>query len=220
MEETNKITHTLSTFGAKSERDVPHILEKIFFSMDYTSLETCMNVSKTWRKLLMTTPYQRRFLELWKELLTEKPVNEKKLYDASEKGDIEMVKKLCNNPVVDVNVVIAWMDGLVQLTPLIIAARGGHEEVIRVLLKAGALVNKTNEHAAAPLVWEGHVGPLHMAASFGHIDIVRLLLESGADPNQASIGGVTALQIAVKKGHHRVCKVLLRGGARPAWRKD
>ena len=197
--------HTLGTFGAQSNRDVPHILEKIFFSMDYTSLEKCMNVSKTWRKLLSTTPYQKRFLELWKELLIEKPAIEKKLYDASEKGDTEVVMKLCNNPVVDVNVVITVMGGWLKSTPLIEAARGGHEEVIRVLLKAGAEVNKT--------VMLG-MSPLHLAASFGHIDVVKLLLESGADPNQASSGGVTSLQWAFKKGHHDVCKVLLRGGAR------
>ena len=39
---------------------------------------------------------------------------------------------------------------------------------------------------------------------------MKLLLESGADPNQGS----SALQLAAKKGHHDVCKVLLLGGAR------
>ena len=211
MEETYEITHTLGTFGAQSKRYVPHILEKIFFSMDYTSLKTCMNVSKTWRKLLLTTPYRKRLGELWKELLIEKPVNEKKLYDASKEGDTEVVMKLCNNPVVDVNVEITLRWNGHYSTPLIEAARGGHEEVIRVLLKAGAVVNRTVQLG---------MSPLHLAARYGHIDIVRLLLESGAEPNHANIGGVTALQIAVKKGHHRVVKVLLRGGARPAWRKD
>ena len=206
MEETHEITHTLGTFGAQSNRDVPHILEKIFFSMDYTSLKTCMNVSKKWRKLLLTTPYQKRLKELWKELLKEKPVNEKKLYDASKEGDTEMVMKLCKNPVVDVNVVITLMDQhLHQSTPLIMAARGGHEEVIRVLLKAGAEVNKMVKHG---------MSPLHLAVSFGHIEIVKLLLESGADPNEESSGRVTSLQLAALKGYHDVCKVLLQAGAR------
>ena len=210
MEETYKITHTLGTFGAQSNRDVPHILEKIFFSMDYTSLKTCMNVSKTWRKLLLTTPYLKRLEELWKELLKEKPVNEKKLCDASKEGDTEMVMKLCKNPVVDVNVVITLMgQHLNQSTPLIMAARGGHEEVIRVLLKAGAMVNKTAMLGPQYLPWLG-LSPLHFAASFGHSNVVKLLLESGADPNQGS----SALQLAAKKGHHDVCKVLLLGGAR------
>ena len=205
MEETHEITHTLGTFGAQSNRDVPHILEKIFFSMDYTSLKTCMNVSKTWRKLLLTTPYHNRLKELWKELLIEKPVNEKKLYDASKEGDTEVVMKLCNNPVVDVNVEITLRWNGHYSTPLIEAARGGHEEVIRVLLKAGAVVNKTAKQG---------ISPLHLAAKFGHIDVVKLLLESGTDPDKASNSGMTALQLALKNGHHDVCKALIQGGAR------
>ena len=205
MEETYKITHTLGTFGAQSTRDVPHILEKIFFSMDYTLLKTCMIVSKTWRKLLLTTPYQKRLKELWKELLIEKPVNEKKLYDASKEGDTEVVMKLCNNPVVDVNVEITLRWNGHYSTPLIEAARGGHEEVIRVLLKAGAVVNKTAKQG---------ISPLHLAAKFGHIDVVNLLLESGADPDKASNSGMTALQLALTNGHHDVCKALIQGGAR------
>ena len=205
MEETYEITHTLGTFGAQSKRYVPHILEKIFFSMDYTSLKTCMNVSKTWRKLLLTTPYRKRLGELWKELLIEKPVNEKKLYDASKEGDTEVVMKLCNNPVVDVNVEITLRWNGHYSTPLIEAARGGHEEVIRVLLKARAVVNKTAKQG---------ISPLHLAAKFGHIDVVKLLLESGADPDKASNSGMTALQLALTNGHHDVCKALIQGGAR------
>ena len=197
------ITQTLGIFGATTARSVPHILEKIFFSLDYTSFKTCMNVSETWRKLLSTASYEKRLDELWKELLIEKPVIEKELHDASKKGDTEAVEKLCKHPVVDVNVAIRlspWR----QSTPLMEAAGGGHEEVVRVLLKAGAQVNKTDKY---------RISPLHLAANRGHVDVVKLLLESGAYYDQASSSGWTSLQLAAKNGDHDVCKVLLDRGA-------
>ena len=111
---------------------------------------------------------------------------------------------LCNHPAVDVNVEIT-LSPWHYSTPLMEAAKGGHKEVIRALLKAGAEVNKT--------VKQG-ISPLHKAAEFGHIDAVKLLLESGADPDKASSSGATSLELALKNGHRDVCKVLLRGGAR------
>ena len=38
-------------------KSVPHILEKIFFSLDFKSFNTCMDVSKTWRDLLTSDSY-------------------------------------------------------------------------------------------------------------------------------------------------------------------
>ena len=38
-------------------KSVPHILEKIFFSLDYESYKECLEVSDTWNKLLLSEPY-------------------------------------------------------------------------------------------------------------------------------------------------------------------
>ena len=38
-------------------RSVPHILEKIFFSLDYESFMRCSEVNKTWNDLLTSEPY-------------------------------------------------------------------------------------------------------------------------------------------------------------------
>ena len=35
-------------------RSVPHILEGIFFSLDYKSFKNCMDVNKRWNELLLT----------------------------------------------------------------------------------------------------------------------------------------------------------------------
>jgi len=58
--------------------------------------------------------------------------------------------------------------------PLYCAADNGHEEIIRVLLKAGADPNAVSSSGETPLC----------AAAFeGHAEIVRLLVEGGADVN-------------------------------------
>ena len=42
-------------------RSVPHILEKIFFSLDYKSFQTCLKVNSAWNKELSSQRYQKWF---------------------------------------------------------------------------------------------------------------------------------------------------------------
>merc|ERR1712154_732796 len=42
-------------------RSVPHILEKIFFSLDYESFVRCSEVNRTWNGLLTSEPYLSAF---------------------------------------------------------------------------------------------------------------------------------------------------------------
>ena len=41
-------------------KHVPHILEKIFFTLDYEAYKNCLYVCLAWNKLLTTETYQRR----------------------------------------------------------------------------------------------------------------------------------------------------------------
>src|SRR5690606_1730109 len=59
-------------------------------------------------------------------------------------------------------------------TPLLLAARQGCVECIRLLVDAGANVHETNPD---------RVGPLLMALLNGHFDAAKLLVERGADVN-------------------------------------
>jgi len=74
------------------------------------------------------------------------------------------------------------------LTPLLFAAREGSIETVRVLVAAGAKVNKTSVDGS---------GPLLVAVQNGHYEIARFLLDRGADPNQANTKGWTPLYLAV-----------------------
>ena len=46
-------------------RNVPHILENIFFSLDYESFKTCMEVNKGWHELLTSRFYNKKALLLF-----------------------------------------------------------------------------------------------------------------------------------------------------------
>ena len=57
------------------------------------------------------------------------------------------------------------------ITPLMLAVQGGHEDVMRVLLEAGADVNHTDNNGHTPLTW---------ARFYRHHDAQELLLDAGA----------------------------------------
>ena len=50
-----------NAFGVLFARSVPHILEKIFFSLDYKSFQACSKVSSAWNKELSSQRYQKWF---------------------------------------------------------------------------------------------------------------------------------------------------------------
>ena len=79
-------------------------------------------------------------------------------------------------------------DPMGGLTPLLFADREGSIETVRVLVAAGANVNKASVDGSSPLL---------VAVQNGHYEIARFLLDHGADPNQANTKGWTPLYLAV-----------------------
>ena len=75
------------------------------------------------------------------------------------------------------------------LTPLLLAAREGHMESVKVLLDAGADLNQTSAG--------DRTSPLLIATINGHFDLAKFLLEKGADPTLASENNATALYAAL-----------------------
>ena len=53
-------------------RNVPHILEKIFLSVDYNTFKKCQEVSKDWKNLLIS----ETFLERGKTIFCEQIRND------------------------------------------------------------------------------------------------------------------------------------------------
>ena len=65
----------------------------------------------------------------------------------------------------------------------------GGEECVRLLIQAGADVNKRDSYNRTPLM---------LAAKYGFHKCVKLLLKAGADVNMEDMGGLTALGHAAK----------------------
>ena len=213
-------------------KNVPHILEIIFLSLDGKSVLNCMEVSKYWNDFLTSESFPKKgetifCKDLWRELSK-----------AAKDGNTDMVRRILAS-------------GMVEMTnknkepgtsPLLVAAEMGHKDVVQLLLNRGAKANMVNQHGQTPLhlaAWSGHpkvakllldrgadpnirdgFTPLHYAAFKGHKDAVKLILDSRAEPNMVNEMGDTPLHTplhqAAREGHKDVVQLLLDRGADPS----
>jgi uncharacterized protein len=88
------------------------------------------------------------------------------LFRATREGNTDMVRSLTSAPGVDVNVT-----DRTGSTPLLEAARYGHEDICRILIAAGAnLKSKDKDGKTA----------LQLAIQGNHDEVVRVLKQAGA----------------------------------------
>lgn len=145
---------------------------------------------------------------------------------------------------------LAWMQELperdVGYTALTYAVSGGHGDIVRDLLDAGAdpnpggpgsdplsvavvgdraaelvpLLLKAGARVGAPAdsVSPGHdrFGHVRMAAARGDPEVLAMLLRAGGDPDARGRDGSTPLIVAVRNGHAEAVRLLLEAGADPA----
>ncbi|XP_035389227.1 caskin-2-like isoform X1 [Electrophorus electricus] len=100
---------------------------------------------------------------------------------ACELGRLKVAQLLLSS-----NMVVALLEGNGRdNTPLHLAARNGHKDIIRLLLKAGFDINRTTKAGTS----------LHEAALYGKTEVVKLLLDAGIDVNIRNTYNQTALDI-------------------------
>ena len=87
------------------------------------------------------------------------------LFRATVEGNTDMVRSLLSSPGADVNATDERGN-----TPLLEAARYGHEDICRVLIGAGADVNAKDKDGKSALM---------LAVQNNHDDVVRVLKQAG-----------------------------------------
>ena len=193
-------------FNKLFSTNVPHVLEMIFFSLDYESYKMCLKVCVKWRELLFTTTsFQAQVKLLFRNEVAK---DQQMLSSATWHGYAEIAKSLLSSGLLDVNGNISMgLNNIISRTAgtlLTLAAEEGHEDIVLLLLDNGANINKPNRMGSTPL---------NQAATYKRIDVVKLLLDRGALPDKANNTGRTPLHSAVSSGKLSIVRLLLESGA-------
>lgn len=108
-------------------------------------------------------------------------------------------------------------------TALFVACQGGHANIVKELLNAGANVNAFMKVTLEWLSLESlltrfpptqdRATPLFISAQNGHRTVLLMLLTAGANADVPRNDGATPLWIASQMGHDHIVKVLLQNGA-------
>ncbi|KAG9505106.1 hypothetical protein J7337_002072 [Fusarium musae] len=124
---------------------------------------------------------------------------------AASRGHLGVVRFLVERSTV--NIAIDKSDHY-GFTPLLLAARNGHETTVEYLLGKGASIDAADRHGRTPLSW---------AAGEGHSPVVGALLawHLGVDVDAVDEKGRSSLLLAAQRGFGTVVKLLLDAGAAP-----
>ncbi len=122
-----------------------------------------------------------------------------------------------------------------KVSGLRMASDCGHNDGLKLLIKAGADLNQATDDGATPLfiasqeglvevmeilvkagadlnqTWNGAT-PLFKASHGGHVEVVEILVKAGADLNQ-TWNGATPLFQTSQNGHVEVVEILVKAGA-------
>lgn len=124
------------------------------------------------------------------------------LYAAAHHGDHGALRKILVAEGIDLDALPPeW-----PATALHVSSAQGHVTTAKMLLEAGAQIDKGHKHGQSPLA---------AACARGHEDVVRLLLAAQANLEMVSRDGSTALTAACFYGHKELVRLLLEHGAEP-----
>ncbi|XP_065649244.1 transient receptor potential cation channel subfamily A member 1-like [Hydra vulgaris] len=120
---------------------------------------------------------------------------------AAQENSKEALEILCK---LDIQNLLEEIDKY-GMTPLHIAAKQGHENIVQTLLSLGACIDAKCHESLTPL---------HLAAKNGHLKIVQLLLSNVLNiVNDVDDSSNTPLHLAAMEGHVKVVEMLIEVGS-------
>ena len=203
----------------------PHILEMICLSLDFESFKKCLKVSRAWSGVLTSKVFLTKVKLVFSKDIIQDEITLRKM---SREGDTHGVRRILSSGLVNVDcchcvcresrgikLVLQHSDDCDDGhdTPLILAATMGHQEIMRLLINAGANVNWCGPTDLGKEYNRKRFSPLIKATSYNEIEVVKLLIDAGAYIDQADGIGRTPLQYAVIAGCVDVINLLLDNGA-------
>ncbi len=140
------------------------------------------------------------------EIIRSDPKNPLALFVAATRGDSSLAKRLIQS---GANPNEKTFFGHYALHE---AASTGHEEIVALLLAAGAQVNVRISPGGpnTPNQWT----PLHFAAYGGYTKIAEELIAKGADVSARDLWGMTPLHYAEAQKHDELVNILKSKGAK------
>uniref|UniRef100_A0A6P7F814 Serine/threonine-protein phosphatase 6 regulatory ankyrin repeat subunit A isoform X2 n=1 Tax=Diabrotica virgifera virgifera TaxID=50390 RepID=A0A6P7F814_DIAVI len=116
---------------------------------------------------------------------------------AAAQGSVTVIEELMK---FDRQGVISARNKLTDSTPLQMAAEGGHAEVVKALVRAGANITDENK---------GGFTAVHLAAQYGHLQVLEVLRSSNTLRITSKKLGVTPLHVAAYFGQADTVRELL-----------
>ncbi|KAM6934506.1 M-phase phosphoprotein 8 isoform 2-T2 [Xenentodon cancila] len=175
-------------------QDPPEGTEKL--DKGQATLSLGMDLNLDW----MTLDDFQKHLNGEDEILSGPPLSPSELRDAVKSGDY-MAVKLALNSKEDYNLEQEDVSGM---SLCMLAAAGGQDDILRLLIKKGVRVNARQNNGTTAL--------MH-AAEKNFLTTVAILLEAGSFVNAQTLGGETALMKACKRGNADIVRLLLEYGA-------
>ena len=138
-------------FGTLFDMNVPHLIENIFFSLDYASLKTCPRVCNQWKELIQSEAFQVKARSQFRVEIKE---DEDNLCNASDEGNVEEVKRIISSGIMNINCCAggSGRHKILKFTPLCYASHNGNVDVVQILLDGGADPDKGSQDGRSPLL--------------------------------------------------------------------
>ncbi|KAM4683604.1 M-phase phosphoprotein 8 isoform 1-T1 [Amazona ochrocephala] len=190
-------TDTWTYIAAEGDREVVDVCQMENSDGKQRVLSLGMDMQLEW---LTLEDFQKHLDGEDENHVSTKPISNTLLRDAVKSGDYMTVKMaLSSNEEYNLD-----QEDPSGMTLVMLAAAGGHDDLLRILIRKGAKVNGRQKNGTTALIH---------AAEKNFLTTVAILLEAGAFVNVKQSSGETALMKACKRGNSDIVRLMIESGA-------